>query len=296
MTLRTATMVDTSPAPTTSPVSPAALLCDSVAARELRAVRTAEIADALARGPEPEADARLREELVTLHIRVATSIASRYRFRGVAAEDLDQVACLALTKAARRFDPTQGSEFLAFCVPTIRGEVRRYFRDQGWMVRPPRRIQELQQRMNQVEGELSARLGRSPSPAELAAELAEPLTDVLEARNARGCFTPTSLDGAVDGSEDGGTSVGELVGGRDPHESSIEARVALAPAVRRLSERDRDILRLRFYEGLSQREIGERIGVTQMQVSRLLTRIYQELRDELGSIDDAEGSTASCSA
>ena len=216
---------------------------------------------------------------------VARSIATGYRSRGLPLEDLEQVAYLALTKAARRFDASAGHAFESFCVPTIRGEVRRYFRDHGWMVRPPRRIQELQARVFRAQSELSSKLGRPPAAREIAEHLQEEIDEVLEAMDGRGCFTPASLDRPVG---DGETTLGDLLGSDQTVHRSVEARVVLAPLVKRLGERDRRILQMRFFEGLTQREIAESIGVTQMQVSRLLTRIFRDLRDQLGSLDDRQ--------
>lgn len=222
---------------------------------------------------------RLVEEVVVLNMEVASSVASRYHSRGIAREDLEQVAYLALVKAANGYDVTKGHDFLAYAVPTIRGEVKRCFRDQGWTVRPPRRIQELQARIFAADTELSAALGRSPRPSEIAAHLDESIEEVTEALATDGCFTPTSLDRPV--GEDDSSSVSDLLGADDAGLSAAEARVMLAPAVRRLGERDRRILLLRFFRGWTQQEIAEDIGVTQMQVSRLLSRILTELREEL---------------
>ena len=158
---------------------------------------------------------------------VADAIASRYRRRGVADDDLQQVAYLALTKAARKFDPEAGHDFLSYAVPTIRGELRRYFRDSGWMVRPPRKVQELQSRIFAAQSELSLTLGRSPSPREVAAHLGEPVGDIEEALAAEGCFTPTSLDRSV--TSDSELTVGDLLAGHDVTESAAEARVVLGP-------------------------------------------------------------------
>jgi RNA polymerase sigma-B factor len=227
----------------------------------------------------------LRDELVATNMAVAQSIASRYRGRGIPLEDLEQVAYLALTKAAHRFDPEAGHAFLSFCVPTIRGEVRRYFRDQGWMVRPPRRVQELQQRVLRTQPELAGALGHPPSAQELADHLDETMEDVLEALDGQGCFTPVSLDRPTGGEDGEGAALGELLGEEDGAQEGAEARVVLGPAVRQLSDRDKRILRLRFFEGLTQREIADDIGVTQMQVSRLLSRIFRDIREELGAFD-----------
>jgi RNA polymerase sigma-B factor len=222
---------------------------------------------------------RLLDEVVLLNMGVANALAARYRHRGVSIEDLRQVAYMALVKAAQGFDSANGHEFLSYAVPTIRGEIKRHFRDHGWSVRPPRRIQELQGRIATADCELSAELGRSPRPAEVADHLDAPLDDVLEALAANGCFTPTSLDRPV--GIDGVTSIGEMLGDEDRGRDAAEARLVLGPVVRNLSERDRRILMLRFFRGWTQQEIAEDIGVTQMQVSRLLSRILTDLRREL---------------
>jgi RNA polymerase sigma-B factor len=217
---------------------------------------------------------------IEVNLGVAHREAARYRSRGVPLEDLRQVAALALTKAAQRYDIATGHDFLSYAVPTIRGELRRYFRDHGWMVRPPRRIQELQARINAAEAELSCRLGRSPHPVEVAEHLGEPPESVREALASDGCFVPTSLDRPV-GSEEAST-LGEMLPCGDSGHGAAEARVMLHPVLRTLPDRDQQILGMRFFEGLTQREIACRIGVTQMQVSRLLTRILAQLRTSVG--------------
>ena len=280
--------------PTTTPALPAAPVIVAQRDRSARAVRAEEITAELASGPDSATDSELREEFVRLHMPLAASVASRYASRGIATEDLRQVAYLALTKAALRFDPSMGHPFVVFCLPTIRGEVRRHFRDHGWMVRPPRRIQELQHRMSGAETGLTHDLGRTPTPAEIAAAVEAPIDDVLEALDSRGCFTPASLDRPV-GEDGGGAPLGELLDAEDADFSDAEARIALGPVVKGLSDRDRHILKLRFYDGLTQREIATDIGVTQMQVSRLLTRIFRDLRNGLGSLDE-EAATLPLSA
>jgi RNA polymerase sigma-B factor len=254
--------------------------------RDARGVRTAELVEELRTCQDETTAQRLREDLIACNMPVAHAIAARYRNRGIAQEDLEQVAYLALTKAARRFDAGAGHAFLSFCVPTVRGEVRRYFRDQGWMVRPPRRMQELQQRLGAAQSDLALKLGRPPTPNELATELEEELDGVLEALDGQGCFSPASLDRRV-GEDGGGVPLGDLLGDEDEGTSRAEARVVLAPVVRRLGQRDQRILRMRFFDGLTQREIAEDIGVTQMQVSRLLSRIFRDLRHDLGGTLEA---------
>jgi RNA polymerase sigma-B factor len=262
-----------------NPVPPSAVL-----SRHDRGERTRAIVERLSICSDEAERHELTNELASVNMPVADSVVSRYRSRGIATEDLHQVAYLALTKAARRFDPGAGHDFLSFCVPTIRGEVRRYFRDKGWMIRPPRRIQELQHRLTQAQRDLTTTLGRPALPDELAQHLDEDLADVREALDGQGCFSPTSLDRPV--GDELGSSLGELIGEDDESQSAAEARVVLAPVVRRLSGRDRHILELRFFEGLTQREIAEDLGVTQMQVSRLLTRIFRDLRERLGPTGD----------
>jgi RNA polymerase sigma-B factor len=202
----------------------------------------------------------------------------RYRGRGVPTEDLYQVAYEGLTKAVQRFDPELRKDLLTFAVPTIRGELQRYFRDLGWTIRPPRRIQELQGRSNHAFARLSQDLGREPTPAEVAEELGISPQEYRDSESALGCFTPTSLDQPAGQST---TTVGDLIAEEDDLHDASEARVMLAPVVRELSPRDRRILYLRFFEDRTQSEIGDDLGVTQMQVSRLLSRILGELRTEL---------------
>jgi RNA polymerase sigma-B factor len=245
-----------------------------------RARRTTGIvADLRVVEPESPHSRDLTEQLIETNAGVARSMAGRYRNRGIDLDDLEQVALLGLTKAAHRFDPTAGHDFLSYAVPTIRGELRRHFRDAGWMVRPPRRVQDLQARIARAQDELEPQLGRSPRPSEVASHLGEGLDDVVEALAADGCFTPTSLDGPVG---DGASSLGDLFGADDRALESAEARVVLAPVLRLLSTRDQRILHLRFVEERTQQEIAETIGLTQAQVSRVLTRILDDLRTGLG--------------
>jgi RNA polymerase sigma-B factor len=248
---------------------------DTVLEDEHRERMTKELLRAASRAGDEETRRMLLDEVVVLNVEVARSIAMRYRSRGIAVEDLKQVACLGLIKAVRGYDPEVGTAFLAYCVPTIRGEIKRYFRDHGWTVKPPRRVQELQARIKSAESDLSTSMGRPPRPSELATYLEEDLGDVIEALAVNGCFTPSSLDRPV--TEDSSVSLGDLLGSDDHDKVAAEARVMLAPVVRTLSERDRKILMLRFFRGWTQSEIAEELGVTQMQVSRLLSRILRDL-------------------
>ncbi len=221
----------------------------------------------------------LQEEVVRLNMPLARTLANRYAGRGIPLDDLRQVAYLGLVKAVRGYDPERGREFLGYAIPTIRGEIRRHFRDAGWTVRPPRRIQELQARLWAADAELTQLLHRSPTAPELAEELDVSVDDVLEALSADGCFAPSSLDAPAQDSEAG--SLAERLGDLDGEFGRCEARIMLADAVRNLGERDRTILRLRFFEGWTQQQIGEEVGVTQMQISRLITRILADLKDSI---------------
>ena len=221
----------------------------------------------------------LRAEVVVLNMGVARAIAHRYRQRGLAEDDLVQVAYVGLVKAVNGFDPSHERDFLSYAVPTVTGEVKRHFRDFGWTVRPPRRVQELQGQIARVSSELTNRLGRSPKPIEVAAEIGLDVETVIEALAADGAFTPASLDVPV--GEDGAATLGDLMPDQDTDFESAEARIMLGPAVRSLAPRDRRILELRFFEGWTQEQIAQDIGVTQMQVSRLLSRILKDLRNHL---------------
>ena len=243
-----------------------------------RARRTDDIVSDLRDARRERESQELVRQLIETNAAVARTMASRYRNRGIDLDDLEQVALLGLTKAAQRFDPRAGHDFLSFAVPTIRGELRRHFRDSGWMIRPPRRVQDLQARIAGVQDELAAELGRSPRPTEIADRLGDDVGDVVEALAVDGCFTPTSLDAIVG---DGSSRLGDLLGQDERALAWVEAKVMLDPVVRRLSPRDRRIVRLRFYEERTQQEIAVAVGLTQAQVSRVLARILEDLRADL---------------
>ena len=220
-------------------------------------------------------------ELVELHLDVARSIARRYRRRGIAADDLEQVACLGLIRAAHRYQSALGADFLAYAVPVIHGDLRHYFRDHGWVVRPPRRVQELQGRVVR-ERERFGGGHEERQPGWLAERLGTTVAEVDEALAAEGCFTPLSLDRPIAGNVS--TSVGDSLPG--PREDdAAEARAMLRSAVRGLSARDRQILGMRYFEQLTQQEMAQSLGVTQTQVSKLIARILRDLRAVLGEVD-----------
>jgi RNA polymerase sigma-B factor len=250
-----------------------------------RAQRTQEL---LGRARAADVDAveveRLLGEVVLLNIEVAESIVMRYRNRGVPVEDLVQVACVGLVKAARGFDPGKSDNFLSYAVPTILGEVKRFFRDNAWVVRPPRRIQELQAEISAAAARLTHESGRVPSAQVLAAELGTDPGEVVEALAADGCFAPSSLDRSSGTVDDDGSSLADVLGDVDPGFAHAEAVVALRPLCQRLSERDRRIIYLRFFHEWTQARIAQEFGVTQMQVSRLLSRILRDMRNQLADL------------
>lgn len=251
-------------------------LTSSADRRDSRISRTAELFARLD-GAAPHVREEILDEIILINRPVAESIAARYIGRGIAPEDLRQTALEGLVKAVHRFDPTRDRDLLSFAVPTIRGEVRRYFRDHGWSVRPPRRIQELQQRISRASEALGHELGREPAANEMAAELGVERSEFESAIEAYGCFQPTSLDQPQ--SREDGRTAGDFLPADQNEEAAAEARLTLEPVLRQLPERDRRILYLRFYEDRTQKEIGNDLGVTQMQISRLLTGIYSRLRD-----------------
>ena len=252
------------------------------AAFEERAARTRELFLSAQSCASEHEHRQLLDTVIEMHLDYAHAQATKYRARGVPLDDLRQVAALALTKAAHGYDVRTGNDFMSYAGPTIRGELRKYFRDHGWMIRPTRSIQELQARISTAEAELAYELGASPRPAQIAEHLDVPLGPVLEALASDGCFIPASLDLTV--RSDRAATLGDLLPGDNDDHRAAEARMMLHPAMGTLSDRDRLILRLRFFDGLTQREVAARIGVTQMQVSRLLTRILAQLRHRVGDV------------
>lgn len=254
----------------------------SDAARDLRRRSTSALL-AFAHGlPEEDARRSVLTRVVDVNMPVAEAIAARYRRRGVATEDLQQAAYVGLCKAVHRFDPDQSEDLLSFAVPTIRGEVQRYFRDHTWVVRPPRRLQELTSRARSVREELEQQQGRQPTVAELAEALeVDPRTcgQVLVASEAMHAL---SLDLPV-GDEDSAT-VGDLIGENDRLDL-VEDYVVLRPLIASLGPREQELLHLRFVQERTQSEIGEELGITQTQVSRLLRRILGDLRRALDAHD-----------
>lgn len=247
--------------------------------RDERTRRTDAIVEELRAGPSDARRRELVDRLIETNVPVARSMAAGYRNRGIDVDDLEQVALVGLVKAARRFDASAGHDFLSYAVPTVRGELRRHFRDSGWMVRPPRRVQQLQAGIRAAQHQMEARLGRSPRPTELAEHLGVEVDDVVEALAADGCFRPASIDSR--GDEEGRGAIADVLGHEDRELASLEARLVLDSAVNRLTERERQILRWRFEDERTQQEIADLVGLTQAQVSRTLTRILGRLRSDL---------------
>ncbi len=221
-----------------------------------------------------------RDAAVLEHRDVADAIARRFIGRGQDADDIRQVAYIGLIKAASRFDPAKGEDFVSFAVPTISGEIKRHLRDHGWFIRPPRHIQELRSRAATAGPRLAQSLGRSPSTRELAEYLGVTVDALREAYRSQDGLTPASLDLPI--SEDDQVTLGDAIGAVDHRQAHVELTADLRAAIRVLSVRERRIVQLRFFEDFTQQQIAADLGVTQMQVSRLLGKILLRLRAALG--------------
>ena len=243
---------------------------------------TAELLEsAAAAGPVERA--ALEDEVVRRHLGLARHLAGRYAGRGVDRDDLVQVANFALVKAIRGFHHDRG-EFVPFATVTILGEIKKYFRDHCWGVRPPRRIQQLQADITAASERLLQNDGRMPGMAEIARELGADVADVSEAMAARGCFSPTSLDQPV---RDGGQPLGETLSWDESAYSFIDDWVTVGPLCEQLGDDERELLRLRFVEDRTQQEIADLVGVSQMQVSRRLAKLLEKLREKAVVTDAA---------
>jgi RNA polymerase sigma-B factor len=224
-------------------------------------------------------DPKAREALIERFLPLARHLARRYHAHGEH-DDLEQVAALGLVKAIERYDADRGIAFTSFAVPTISGELKRYFRDKGWAVRVPRSVQELKLKLDRERPRMTATLGRSPTPAELADRIGVDLEQVVEALSVSTAHRPDSLDRPL--GEDG-TSAIEMVGGQiDPGYAQAEAATMVGSLLEHLPGREREILRLRFQEDLTQAEIGERLGISQMHVSRLIRQSIATLQATTG--------------
>lgn len=225
---------------------------------------------------------QLRDELVEEHLPLAKFLARRFVDRGEPLDDLFQVALLGLLKAVDRFDPGRGLRFSTFATPTIVGELKRHFRDRGWAVRVPRRVQELHVQLSRLVGALSQELGRSPTPLEIAERAGVPEEDVLEAMEAGALYRLVSLDGSLTDDDDA-PELSRQLGDDDTGYERVERRAELEELLTVLPDRERRIVLLRFFDGLTQSEIAGRVGISQMHVSRLLSRSLDVLRSRVAS-------------
>lgn len=229
-----------------------------------------------ARSARGDLQQALHNELVLRHRALADGVAGAYCGPGRDRADLRQVAYIGLIKAVKRFDPEVGTHFPAFAVPTIHGEIKRYLRDHSWMVRPPREVQDLRTTIAKVYPSLLQRLAREPSVSELARELGQNETVVAEALNCHSSLQPDSLDAVLEGG-----SLADFHGGVDKRLEQAESLVMLAEAIRKLETSEKDLLFRRYFHEEAQQVIGERLGMTQMQVSRRLAKILVKLQHEI---------------
>lgn len=230
---------------------------------------------------DPQRDG-IRKELATLHLPLAEHLARRFTGRGEPYEDLVQVATIGLIKAIDRYDHERGVEFSTYATPTILGEIKRWFRDKGWAIRVPRRLQELRMSINAMTTDLTQRLGRSPSVREIAKTLSATEEEVLEALESGTAYNTVSLD-APEGGESDGQSTLDTIGSEDAGLERVEDRAALSAMLSRLPERERKIVLLRFFHGMTQSQIATEVGISQMHVSRLLSRSLTKLRTGMSS-------------
>jgi RNA polymerase sigma-B factor len=273
------------PATSVAAVSAVAVVADAVssARAETRRIDSARVAVLFAQYAE-SGDRKLRNELVEMHRHVADFYVKRYARHGVDADDLRQVALLSIVRAVDRYDPARGVEFATFASRTVEGELKRYFRDRTWAVRPPRRAQELHLSLRRTEEDLEQRLGRSPTAAELAKDLGETVDHVLEAMEAGSAHHRTSLDQAVSGSDDSDapTFSDRVLAHHETGFGQVDRQVIIHRLLDDLDERDRQIIQLRFFENRTQQDIALELGVSQSYLSRILRRVLLDLRTRVG--------------
>lgn len=245
---------------------------------------------AAARRARGECRRRIEDEIAIAHLGLVDSLASRIVGSSRELGDARQVGCVGLVKAVRRFEPERGVPFVPFAVPTIGGEIKRHLRDNGWFVRPPRDVQELRAEVLRATTELAQLLVREPTVADIALHLGREVPEVIRALAADSSLRPTSLDAPL--AADDGTPFGQTIPVIDESFERVDLGISLNQAVHGLAPRDQRIVHLRFVRHLTQQEIAEEIGVTQMQVSRLLTRILATLREQLGDFAPARAAGA----
>ena len=230
-------------------------------------------------------DSEVRDQLIVSHLNLVRFLASKFKNRGEPLDDLIQVGTIGLIKAIDRFDPSRGLEFTTYATPTILGEIKRHFRDKGWSVRVPRRLQELSAKVNQANDELTNELSRSPSVEEIAKRVGASVDDVLEAMESSSAYSSVPLEGGGSSDDDDAPSVIDHYATEDEDLAASDDRIVLEDAIRDFSPREKDVIRMRFFEGMTQVEIAERLGISQVQVSRLLRRTLRRVQDKI----DPEG-------
>src|SRR6478672_9736005 len=240
---------------------------------------TAELFEKLQQSSSAEEPEQIVEHIVHLYLDLCTTMAGRYEGRGIEHDDLVQVARLALVKAVRRYEPGHAPSFAAYAVPTISGELKRWFRDRGWVVRPPRRLQELRADLQAVRSALEQELGTTPTDADLAEAVGTSIDQVREAFAAATGFRPLSLDCSP--ADDERPGLAAFLACPDDDLEAADARVCLTQVLSELDDEERELLLMRYVDGMTQREIGEARGVSQMQISRRLRRITTRLHDQL---------------
>ncbi|MDT9591432.1 sigma-70 family RNA polymerase sigma factor [Nocardioides zeae] len=262
-----------------APVVPPSIRQTHAEERAERRARTTQLFLEAAAAPTEAARAERIREVVVANMGVARALASRHRGRGVATDDLEQVAYMALVRAADQFDIDQADDFLTYAVPCIKGELRRHFRDHGWMIRPPRPVQEIQSKVVRTRDELAGDHGDNVPVEAIAEHLGVEPTLVRQALEAEGCFHPVSLDAPLPpdlSMAASDTSVDDVA-----QQEVIDARESLRPALGALSDRERRLLLLRFFHERTQQDIADELGITQTQVSRLLTKVLRTLRGRI---------------
>lgn len=229
-------------------------------------------------------DEAARDELIMSHLNLVRFLASKFKNRGEPLDDLIQVGTIGLIKAIDRFDPSRGLEFTTYATPTILGEIKRHFRDKGWSIRVPRRLQELSAKVNQATDDLTKELQRSPSTEEVAAKLGVSVDEVLEAMESSGAYSSVPLEAGSSDEEDAPAIIDHYAS-FDENLAASDDRMVIEDTIRDFSPREREVIRMRFVEGLTQVEIAKRLGVSQVQVSRLLRRTLKKVQDKI----DPEG-------
>lgn len=230
-------------------------------------------------------DEEARDQLIVSHLNLVRFLASKFKNRGEPLDDLVQVGTIGLIKAIDRFDPERGLEFTTYATPTILGEIKRHFRDKGWSIRVPRRLQELSAKVNQATDELTVELQRSPSVEQIAAKLGVSAEEILEAMESSGAYTSVSLEAGGTSEDDEAPALIDRLGSVDEDLDASDDRMVIDDAIRDFSPREQEIVRMRFIDGLTQVEIAKRLGVSQVQVSRLLRRTLRKIQDKI----DPEG-------